>query len=262
VINEEAARRYFPGKDPIGGRLRFSTNPGGKSAWVQVVGVVADAKAGRLDDDPRLGRFEEYPEPESFELASQLPLLSGRPNDAYGSVSLLVRFNSPAMMTAEQFRNEIARLDHGIAVFNIEPMDNIVSRTIARPRFNLLLLGIFAAIAFPLAIIGVYGLVSYSTAQRTREMGIRAALGAGQRDILALVVRQGCALALTGVGIGLGLSLVLTRLVSSLLYGVSPLDATTFAFVTLLISSVAALASYVPARRATRVDPMRALRTE
>jgi putative ABC transport system permease protein len=174
----------------------------------------------------------------------------------------LVRSSSPAGVPTAEFREKMRELDPMLAVFEIQPMNTVVSRTLARPRFNLTLLGVFAIIAFLLAAVGVYGLISYSVSQRTREMGIRMALGAGRGSILKLVVGQGSALALIGVIIGLALSFALTRVLGSLLYGVTATDPATFVIVTLLLIAVALLASYLPARRATRVDPILALRVE
>jgi putative ABC transport system permease protein len=141
-------------------------------------------------------------------------------------------------------------------------MEDVFSASVAGPRFNTLLLGIFGALALLLAVVGVFGVINYSVAQRTHEIGVRIALGAGRRDIFKLVVGHGMALALVGVGIGLGGALALTRLIAGLLYGVSPNDPWTFVAVSLLLAGVALLACYLPARRAMKVDPMVALRCE
>jgi putative ABC transport system permease protein len=147
-------------------------------------------------------------------------------------------------------------------ISSFRTMDQLIARRVVRPRFNMLLLGIFAAVALALAAIGIYGVVSYSVANRTREMGIRMALGAGQRDILGTVFRQGMALSSLGIAIGLVGAFGLTRVLSSMLYGVAPTDVGTFGGVAVLLALIAALACYVPARRATRVDPIIAVRAE
>ena len=153
-------------------------------------------------------------------------------------------------------------IDPQISVYDVEPVDSYVARVLARPRFILTLLGAFAVVAFLLAVIGIYGLISYSVSQRTRELGIRMALGAQHSNILKLIVGQGSVLAAVGIALGLAASLAFTRLIRSLLFGVRATDPVTFIGATLILIVVAALASYVPARRATRVDPMIALRTE
>jgi putative ABC transport system permease protein len=252
VINETFAQRFFPGEDPTTKRVRFYLGPERRSPWVQIVGVVADSKLRALGEDPL---------PEIFELADQLPQLID-PSAITRVMSLLIKFDSPGMLTQEQLRHQMKLLDPLLAVFNIEPLQTIVDRTLARPRFNTALLSAFAAVAFLLAIIGVYGLISYSVSQRTREIGIRMALGAGRSNILRMVVGHGGGLALIGIVLGMGASVALTRLIVSLLYGVSATDPLTFVLVTLVLGLVTALASYIPARRAARVDPLIALRAD
>jgi putative ABC transport system permease protein len=159
-------------------------------------------------------------------------------------------------------RRTIWEIDKDQPVSNIRTMEDILSDSIARQRFSMLLLGIFAAVALVLAAVGIYGVMSYSVAQRTREIGIRMALGARRGDVLMLTVGGGLKLVLIGVAIGLGAAFVLTRVMSSLLFGVSATDPATYIIISLILVSVAALASYIPARRATKVDPMVALRYE
>ena len=201
--------------------------------------------------------MDEEPEQEFFIPAGQLEQLSGF---SVVAMSLLVKAN--AGLSATEFRSVIKEIDPLLAVNDVEPVDKYVSRVLARPRFILTLIGAFAVVAFLLAAVGVYGLISYSVTQRTREIGIRMALGAQNGNILRLIVGQGSVLALIAIGIGLAASFALMRVISSLLYGVSATDPVTFVLVTLLLIVVAALASYLPARRAARVDPMLALRTE
>jgi putative ABC transport system permease protein len=253
VINDTLARRFFPGEDPTGKRVRIYFGEERKSPWIEIVGTVADGKLVSLDETPK---------PQMFLPSTQSPKLFGNPNYIYRVMSVLVRFDPASFPTAERFREVMKDLDPLLAVLGVEPMDAIVSRTLARPRFNLTVLGVFAIAAFLLAVVGIYGLVSYSVTQRTREIGIRMALGAQRGSILKLIVGQGSFLALIGVGIGLAVSLALTRVIGSLLYGVTTTDPLTFMTVTLLLTGIAARASFIPARRAARVDPQLALRVE
>ncbi len=159
-------------------------------------------------------------------------------------------------------RARLRALEPDMMISNFRTMDQLIARRVVRPRFNMLLLGIFAAVALALAAIGIYGVVSYSVANRTREMGIRMALGAGQRDILGTVLRHGMVPSAIGIGIGIVGAVGLTRVLSSMLYGVAPTDLATFGGVAVVLALVAALACYVPARRATKVDPIIAVRAE
>jgi putative ABC transport system permease protein len=252
IINETFARRFFSDEDPTSKRMRFYLGPERKSPWVQIVGVVADSKLRALGEEPA---------PEIFELAGQVPQLID-PSAISRIMSLLIKFDSPAILSPEQFRQQMKSLDPLLAVFNIEPLQLIVDRTLARPRFNTAVLSVFAALAFLLAVIGVYGLISYSVGQRTREIGIRMALGAERRNILKMIVGHGSGLALVGIAMGLGASLAATRMIGSLLYGITATDPLTFVLVTLVLIVVAVLASYIPARRAAGVDPLIALRVE
>jgi len=253
VINDTFAKRFFPSESPVGKRIRYYLGPDKRSAWVQIVGVVAD---GKLRD------LAENAQPEVFEPAGQVPALFGSPNNVVRIMSLLVKFDSPAMSTPAVLRQTMKPLDPMLGVFNVEPVDAVVSRNLARPRFNASLLTAFGVAAFLLAVVGIYGLISYSVLQRTREIGIRMALGAQRGNILKLIVGQGALLATVGVGLGLAVAVALTRVMGSLLYGVTPTDVLTFAAVTVLLIAVALLASYLPARRAASVDPLTALRVE
>jgi putative ABC transport system permease protein len=175
---------------------------------------------------------------------------------------LVASTNVEPLGLASTVRKTVWEIDKDQPVSNIRTMEDVLSESIARQRFSMLLLGIFAAVALVLAAVGLYGVMSYSVAQRTHEIGIRMALGAQAGDVLKMVVGQGLKLVLIGVVIGLVAAFVLTRVMSSLLFGVSATDPTTFVAISLVLMSVAVLASYIPARRATKVDPMIALRYE
>jgi putative ABC transport system permease protein len=182
--------------------------------------------------------------------------------DPFAGMSYVVRSSVEPESLVPAVREAVRSVDRAQPVADVRTMEQIVTEAAAQPRFNSLLLGLFASMALLLAAAGIYGVMSYSVTQRTHEIGIRIALGAQDGDVLRFVVGQGMAMALAGVGLGLACALALTRVMSSLLYGVSATDPATFAAVALLLTAVALLASYLPARRATKVDPMVALRYE
>jgi putative ABC transport system permease protein len=240
LINQAAARRFFPGQDPLGARIRFW------GAERTIVGVVANEKFhGLTADEP---------------LAVYLPLAQSP--SANGAGVLLVRTSAPPLALASAVRVAIRQIDPGLAVFGVEPLEQTLSRSVSQRRFTMLLLVIFAAVALALASVGIHGVLSYSVAQRTREVGIRIALGARPARVLGLVVGEGAVLALAGIAIGLAGAYALTRLLSSLLFGVTATDPATFIAVACLLAAVALVASFIPARRATRIDPASALRAE
>jgi len=239
IISETTARNAFaPGVDPIGKRINI-----GGQGWRTIVGVAGDARLIDLKD----ARGNVYVPYRQF---------------AYPVSYVAIRAASDPAALMAMVRREVAALDPEQAVMGVMTMEQRVSTTLARPRFIALLLNLLSALAAALAAVGIYGVISYSVAQRTREIGIRLALGAKRSDVLRLVIRQGMALAGAGVAIGLAASLALTRLMQSLLYGVSATDLLTFAGAALLLGAVAVAACWLPARRATRVDPMVALREE
>jgi putative ABC transport system permease protein len=239
IISETMARNAFaPGVDPIGKRI----NVGGQG-WRTIVGVAGDARLIDLKD----ARWNVYVPYRQF---------------PYPVSYVAIRFASDPAALMAMVRREAAALDPEQAVMSVMTMEQRVSTALARPRFSALLLNLLSALAAALAAVGIYGVISYSVAQRTREIGIRLALGAKRGDVLRLVIRQGIALAGAGVAIGLAASLALTRLMQGLLYGVSATDLLTFAGAALLLGAVAVAACWLPARRATRVDPMVALREE
>jgi putative ABC transport system permease protein len=242
VINEAMARKYFPGEDPIGKRIVVSMSS--QPVPTEIVGVVGDARYDKLDGELR---------PMVYWTPPQL---------TYSSMTFVVRTaGDPAALGPSAVR-EIQMVDKEQPVSDVRTMESWLSESTARTRFGTLLLGAFACAALVLAAVGIYGVISYSVAQRRNEIGIRMALGAQTRDVLRLVVGQGMRLVLAGVVLGLLGAFALTRVMSGLLYGVAANDPPTFAANALLLAAVSLLACYVPARRATRVDPLAALRRE
>jgi predicted permease len=240
VINETLARRFFPGEDPVGKRFKQG-GPQAKDAWYTVVGVVGDLHRQGL---------ERQPIPEFF-LPSTEP-----------TMDIIVRGTSDPMALASAVRNEIQSVDKNSMVLRVATMDQALGNLSAQRRFQTWLLALFAGVALLLSAIGIFGVMRYSVAQRTREIGVRIALGANSADVLRLVIGQGLRLALIGVAIGLLAALALTRVLARLLFGVSAHDPVTFVGVTLLLVGAAFLACYLPARKAAQVDPMVALRYE
>ena len=247
LVNEKLARQYWASEDPIGKRFiwgHFNPNSKTPPKWVTVVGVVGDAKMYGLANPARL---EVY-----------VPLRQDAEND----MDLIVKSRLDSAALASEIRGTVAAVDKDQPIFGIATMDKLVSDDVSSPRLTLVLLGLFSGLAVVLAAIGIYGVISFSVAQRTHEIGIRMALGAQRRDVLRLVIGQGTRLALAGIAIGMAAALGLTRLMSSLLFSVSASDPATFAAVAILLALVALAACYIPARRAMRVDPMVALRYE
>ncbi len=243
VINETMARRYFPGQDAIGQQVQLvNLQPSGR--WFTVVGVVADAR------DRGLGR----------ETRSTL-YLSYAQNQIRGTV-LMIRTRPGAGEMTAQVQQAVRSLNQDLSLRDPRTLVDAMSESLSPERFSATLLTLFAAVAITLASIGVYGVVSFAAVQRTHEIGIRLALGAQRRDIVKLVLRHGLWLALAGVGIGLIGSLLAARLLSSLLFGVSPKDPVTLVVVSLVLTAVAMIACYLPARKAMKVDPLVALRSE
>ena len=242
VINEALARRFWPNDEAIGKRLGFRASD--PQIWHEVIGIVGNVKHRSLD---------AHPKPELY-----FPYLQYPGN----FMTLVVRTPSDPVNAISAVRNQVLGLDPDQPVFDIKTMDERLSKSVAVSRFIMLLLGVFAALATLLAAVGIYGLMSYTVSQRTHEIGVRMALGAGAGDVVKLVLRDGLKLVLAGVGIGVAGALMLTRLMESLLFEVSSTDTLTFIVITSILAGVALAACFVPARRATRVDPMVALRYE
>ncbi|MBA3441913.1 MAG: ABC transporter permease [Pyrinomonadaceae bacterium] len=239
IINEAFARRFFRMENPVGKRLKGSY---GNST--EIVGVVGSIRHTGPDRDPNPEMYSSY-------LQSPWP-----------AMGFVIRTATAPSSMSKAVRQAVLEVDQAQAVFDIKTMDERLDESVAQRRFNMLLLSIFAAVALLLAGLGIYGVMAYTVTERTHEIGIRMALGAQTSDVLRLVVRQGMMLALIGVAIGLIAAFALTRVMASLLYGVSATDPMTYVGVALLLTSVAMLACYIPARRATKVDPIVALRYE
>jgi putative ABC transport system permease protein len=242
IVNETLARRFWPGADALGHRLRLIGDSG--TVWRTVVGVVGDIQASELDAKPEPQLYVAYADAPRFHM------------------SLLVRTAGDPASIAPPMRAEIRAVDPGIALFDVLPYDAVIRRSIWPRRLVGLMLGVFAAIALALAAVGLYGVMSYSVAQRTHEIGLRMALGAEVRHVLRLVVRQGLVLVAIGLGIGLVGAFALTRGMASLLFGVSATDPLSYVGISLLLAGTTLAASYIPARRAARVEPLVALRYE
>jgi len=244
VISRTMADRYWPGEDPVGKRISYGTNERGEVTWTIIVGVVGDVKQKGLHADPR---------PEAYVPLAQSP-------SRY--MTLVVRSRLDPAALSETVRREVRAVDPEVPAYGVKTLREVLDGSLAARRFNMTLLAIFAAVAVALASIGLYGVIAYMVTQRTHEIGLRLALGARPADILRMVVGHGMALALGGVVTGVLGAFALTRALASLLVGVTVTDGWTFGTVALLLSAVAFLASYLPARRAARVDPMAALRSE
>jgi predicted permease len=240
IIDEAAARRYWSGRDPLGGRLRVGQDP--TLRWMTVVGLVKDIKQDGLD-------------------SNGVPHIYVSIYQNRGRVlSVVLRSSLSATLLEPEIRHEIQNIDWRLPVFSVSPMNDVIGRSLAPRRFSADLVGGFAALALLLASIGIYGLLAYMVDQRSREIGLRMALGARRADILKLILQKGVVLASVGIVAGVLFSASTASIMASLLYGVRPHDPAVFLVVPLLLLAVASLASYIPARRATKVDPMIALR--
>jgi putative ABC transport system permease protein len=244
MINQALAARNFPNENPVGKRINLGNEAQGQPVWWEIVGVAADVRSLEL---------REAAAPEFYLSSLQ---------DSFANMSLVVHTSVEPMSVAAGVRNAAAEVDKSAAVSDVKTMDHIVSAAVTQPRFNLFLLGLFSGIALLLSAAGIYGVTAYSVTQRTHEFGIRLALGAQAGDVLKMIVRQGMVLISAGLVVGLVAAFALTRLLRTLLFGVSANDPLTFMAITLLLGLVALVACYVPARRATKVDPLVALRYE
>jgi putative ABC transport system permease protein len=240
VINRTMAERFWPNQDPLGKQVKLAED----GSTASVIGVVGDAKHYQLEEEQR---------PQMYDAYSQDPGIFA---------TVVLRTSVEPLGLTEQVRQAVWKVDADQPMWKIRTVDFLVNRSVADRKFLMALMGVFAALALVLTIIGLYGVISYLVNQRTQEIGIRMALGAQMGDIMRMVLKQGMLLVFTGVALGLGAAWVFTRLMSRLLYQVSATDPLTFAAIAGMLVAVALLACYLPARRATKVDPLVALRYE
>jgi putative ABC transport system permease protein len=240
IINQTMAQKFWPTQDPLGKQVKFVEDEG----IATVVGVVGDAKQYWLEEEPRSQMYGAY---------SQQPGIFA---------TAVIRTTVEPLSLSEPVRQAVWKIDSDQPMWKMRTVEFLVNRSVADRKFLLALMGIFATLALVLTIIGLYGVISYLVNQRTQEIGIRMALGAQMRDILSMVLKQGMVLVITGVALGLAGAWLLTRLMARLLYQVSATDPLTFAAIAIMLIAVALLACYFPARRASRVDPLVALRYE
>ena len=246
VINETMARQYWPGEDPLGKRFTMD-DPDEKATWVSIIGVVSDVRQMGVDEPAKAEMYFPYQQ-------GQVSFYTPR--------DLTIRTSVDPLSLVAAVRNEIHQVDPDQPISNIRTMSEMLGEETASRRLGMTLLTIFAGLALLLATVGIYGVLAYFVVQHTQEIGVRMALGAQRNNILGLVLKKGMTLALLGVAIGLVIAFALTRLMTSLLYEVSTTDPLTYAAISALLTAVAFLACYVPARRATKVDPLVALTYE
>jgi putative ABC transport system permease protein len=248
IVNERLVRHFFPDQNPLGKRIKMG-GATGPFPWLSIVGVVRDVKQNALDEETKPALYVNYLQP---------PL----PGWKFQYMFLVVRAQSDSLSLMPSLRNAVQSLDKNQPVYRVATMEQLLARSVAARKFSLLLMALFAALALALSAIGLYGVLAYAVTQRRREIGIRMALGAQRNDVLKMVAKQGMALALIGIAVGLSASFALTRLMKTLLFGVSPNDPLTFTVIALLLVFVALLACWIPARRAMKVDPLTSLRFE
>jgi putative ABC transport system permease protein len=245
MINQALAQRDFPNEDPVGKRVTLgSTGPNNQPVWFEIVGVTANVRSLELREEPPA---------ELYFALTQNP---------FENMAIVIRSTVEPASVAPALRQAVADVDRTVPVSDIKTMEHIVSESVTQPRFNLFLLGLFGGIALLLSAAGIYGVTAYTVTQRTHELGIRIALGAQVADVLRLVLGQGMIVIGIGLVVGLMASFALLRLMRSLLFGVGENDPLTFVAITLVLLLVALLACYIPSRRATKVDPLTALRYE
>ncbi|MGB6666803.1 MAG: ABC transporter permease [Candidatus Acidiferrum sp.] len=246
VVNETFVEKFFPHEDPLDARIDWGRSKS-PHQWMTVIGVVQDVKYWGLDQPADPAVYAPF----------------SQSDEAWRRwMTLAIRTPGPSNTLVDEVKQQVWSLDRQIPVSDIQSMNSLMAESLAQQRFNMLLLGIFAALALVLSAVGIYGLMAYAVSQRTHEIGVRVAVGAQQRDVLRLIVGDGAKLAFFGIAIGIVAAFALTRLMASLLFEVAPTDPETFAVVAVLLAAVALMACYIPARRATRVDPMVALRYE
>jgi putative ABC transport system permease protein len=246
VVNEAFVREHLPGQNPIGSRIDWIRDPD-PHQWMTIVGVVADVKHSGLNQPVDPAVYSPF----------------SQNDEAWRRwMTLVIKTRAPIAGLVEDVKKQVWNMDSQIPVSDIQSMDDLLAVSVAQERFNVLLLGIFAALAVALAGVGIYGMMAYRVNQRTHEIGVYIALGAQHRDVLRLVMKDGAKLALLGIALGLAGAIALTRVMVSLLFEVNPTDPATLIGVALLLAAVALLACYLPARRALSIHPMTALRCE
>jgi putative ABC transport system permease protein len=239
IVSDSLARRYWPNEDPLGKHIKYAR----REVFAEIVGVAGDVRSQSLESDSGLVFYTPYPQ------------------FAWPNLAITVRAAGNPPGLANSTRAQVFAADRDLPVVNVRTLEDVVDQTLTQRRQVLYVIGGFAAAALLLAAIGLYGVMAYSVAQRTAEIGIRQAIGARRSDILAMVLGQGLRLSLIGLAAGALASAAMTRLISGMLYHVSATDPAAFAVVSLVFLVVALAASYLPARRATRVDPLQALRS-
>jgi predicted permease len=251
AVDDVFAAQYFPNQDPVGRRFHIN----GADELTQVVGVVGHVKQWGLDSDDTNSLRAQFYVP-----WMQMPdqYIAGAPSGA----GMVLRSRGADAGISDAIRRVSAQMSNQQVIYGMQPMDDLIAESLATRRFSMILLAVFASLALALASIGIYGVISYVVGQRTQEIGIRMALGADRFEILRLILRTGGKLAIVGVALGLVAALAFTRVISRLLYGVTATDPLTLAGVSVVVVGVALFASYIPARRAAKVDPMVALRYE
>jgi putative ABC transport system permease protein len=245
VVNASFAKKFFPKGDALGKRIRLGALGPKEFPWGTIVGIVGDVRAYGLDAPTQ---------PEMYWSALQ--------NEPHPSLAFVMHTEREPAALTNAVRGAIAEVDAAQPIFDVQPLDTLISSSLGQRRFTLTLMLMFGLVALILAAVGIYGVMAYTVAQRTQEIGIRVALGARPMSVLGMVLRDGMTLVGVGLAIGVAAALALGRLVSSLLYGVTATDAVTYLVIAATLALVALVAIVIPARRATRVDPMQALRSE
>jgi putative ABC transport system permease protein len=257
IINERAAHEYWPGQNPVGQRIKISEEKSGQPKWLTIIGLVANAKQSDWAADP---------DPEMYLAALQTADFLGESETAISThiryITLVVRTVGNPADLVPAIQQTVRSFDRNLPISEVLTMERVVADANAEPRFEMFLLGVFGAVALLLAAIGIYGVMNYSVSKRTREIGIRISLGASRADVLRMVMRQAVLQALAGSVVGVAGAVLLSKLMTKMLYGVQPTDPLTFGGVTFILGLAALLATCVPARKAARIEPMVALRTE
>ena len=242
VLNESAARTYWKDEDPVGKRMRTGFGP--QARWATIIGIVGDVRNRRL---------EESAPPQMYRTLEQVSNLT---------LAIFVRGNANSAALGDAIAREVRAVDPNLPLYTVRTMEQLLSGAVAQRQFLMRILAIFAVAAVGLALLGIYGVISFSVAQRTREIGIRMALGARREDVVGMVIRQGMGMTAVGLAAGLAGAIALAQLIKTQLYGIAPSDPATLAAVAVLLAVVAVIAALLPARRASRIDPMVALRHE